>query len=164
MNPNETFHHKGEMDDRIMFGYDPLSVDVYVEMVDVTEAVAESGGVPDGVGANEHYWSVGVHDRTVGSHPTIPESMGRYATVEEMTNHLLGVALDLGAIVRRYRASADYRRAKEVERRAPPYSESGSAPDTIPEFHLRQQQNAVIGGRKTPDEAVAYLYDEYEDA
>lgn len=159
MNPNETFGYNGEMDERLMFGYDPLDVDVYVELVEVTDDVQADSAPVD---AGEHYWSVGVHDRTVGSHPTIPESMGDYASIEEMTNHLLGVSMDLGATVRRYRATEEYRNTRQVEERAPPFSDSGQVEGTIPEFLIRQEQHRVLDGQKTVEDAVGDLYDEFE--
>lgn len=142
------------------FMFDVLEVDIYLEHFELRESEADD--YPRGWKAGEDCWNVGVFDRTIASHPTIPSTHGQYRRFERAIGHALGIAVGIVGYVTQFRASEPYQNAVEVAERAPPFSD-GNADDKLPGFLVRQQQSEVFGGRKKVNEAVAELYDKAKE-
>lgn len=137
MTPDEWYiseHYRDE--GTVYFGNDHLEIDVYLAK------------------ANGDGWHTGVFDRTIGSHPTIPATMGEHGSKPRAMLHVVELVASAESILREFRQSDRYQRARTVRRRSPV---TANEQGRLWEYELHRRETAVFGGRMTVDEAVAEL-------
>lgn len=99
-------------------------------------------------------YGVGVHDRTIAAHPSIPGSVYEERSWWDGICRMLELARNVDEHIENMRNSDDYLRAIEVKEGAPPTREEGGV---IPGFEVRNREGKVYEGRMSADEALAEL-------